>query len=314
MKFDRKQILSDYPWLAERKHRFIISADYDGIICASLLHHILGWKLEGYYNLQSIWVSDEAMKHRDDIIWVDLNILPKQGRAIGGHIVSIQNELPDGFQTSCNPNILAGLSSKDFHSKFPFSTLIYLMWLHNIPVRNELFARLLVLHADATWLKMQHYPKNFNVWKSRLTDYSWKHLFQRVNTSLFDKRIDQLLYTKLKELGVYTKKGKLTSTFSKIKSVQYQCNPDWDEDVIIALFHLIGNHLKWTPPSLPKITKRIDGVRNKVPLSEVKSIGLNVFIRTRKVFSYAIPSPRILNYTSFGYVKKSPMKDTHAKP
>jgi len=254
-------------------------------------------------------VSDNAIKHKDDIIWVDLNILPKQGRAIGGHIVSIQDELPNGFQSSCNPNILAGLTSQEFHSKFPFSTLIYLMWLHNIPVRNDLFARLLVLQADATWLKIQHYPNNINTWKSYLTDYSWEQLFQRTNSALFDKRMDQFLYTKLKELGAYSGKGKLTSTHSKIRSMQYQCNPDWDEDVILALFQLIGNHLKWTPPTLPKISKRIDGIRNKVPLVEVKSVGLNEFIRTRKVFSYAIPSPRILNYTSFGYVKKSPMKE-----
>jgi len=85
-------------------------------------------------------------------------------------------------------------------------------------------------------------------------------------------------------------------------------NPDWDEDIIMNLFTLFGNHLKWTPPRLPHIIKRIDGERTKTALSNVKKMGLTPFLKENKVFSYAISSPRIFNFTSFGTVRKSPIE------
>ena len=87
MILNRKDIINRYPWMYEKGHQFIVSSDYDGLICASLLNHLKNWKLVGYYNLESIWISEDAKKNKNDIIWVDLNILPKQGRAIGGHII-----------------------------------------------------------------------------------------------------------------------------------------------------------------------------------------------------------------------------------
>ena len=142
MIFTRNDIIKKYPWINKKKQRFIISADYDGLICASLLNHHKQWSLVGYYNLESIWISDEAKKNKNDVIWVDLNILPHQGRAIGGHIVSIKDESLPGFETSCNPNIMAELNSSSFNRKFPFSTLIFLLWLHNYQIKKTLFARL----------------------------------------------------------------------------------------------------------------------------------------------------------------------------
>ena len=133
----------------------IISADYDGLICASFLHHYLNWELVGYYDLNTIWVSENAIMEKEKLVWVDLNILPKQGKTIGGHIISISGEIPPGFQSSCNPNILAEITSGEFHRKFPFSTLIYLLWLHNIEVKHDLLSQLLVLHSDAAWLKFR---------------------------------------------------------------------------------------------------------------------------------------------------------------
>ena len=58
----------------------IISADYDGLICASFLHHYLGWTLVGYYNMENIWISQKGLDNKKELIWVDLNILPKQGK------------------------------------------------------------------------------------------------------------------------------------------------------------------------------------------------------------------------------------------
>ena len=309
MEFQRNKILSAYPWLQERGLPFITSADYDGLICASFLHHYLGWELTGYYNLSSLWLSEHAKKNSKNLIWVDLNILSAQGRAIGGHIVSLNGKLPHGFKSSCNPNIIANLNADKFKEKFPFSTLIFLLWLHNIQIEKELLARMLVLHSDATWLKFQEYSSNVQTWISTLTNYDWKWLFQKVDTLTFEKRIDEILYPELKKMGAVSGLSKLSSKKLNIKSRQFQFNPDWDEDIILNLFRLFGNKLKWTPPSLPQISHRIDGTRQKIALSKVKEIGLSTFLKANNIFSYAIPSPRILNYTSFG-INKSPMESS----
>ena len=162
MKLNRKNIFKQFPWLNKKNQKFIISADYNGLICASFLSHILNWELVGYYDLESLWISRKKTNNYKDIIWVDLNILPKQGRAVGGHIVSLDNKTPQGFKTSCNPNLLLQLTSSDFKNKFPFSTLIFLLWLHNYEIKKTLFSRLLVLHSDDTWLKCQKYNDNVN--------------------------------------------------------------------------------------------------------------------------------------------------------
>ena len=139
MILNRKDIINKYPWMNEQGHQFIVSSDYDGLICASLLNHLKKWKLVSYYNLESIWISEDAKKNKNDIIWVDLNILPKQGRAIGGHIISIKNEKISGFSSSCNPNIITELNSSNFSKKYPMSTILFLLWIYNIHISDFLW-------------------------------------------------------------------------------------------------------------------------------------------------------------------------------
>ena len=299
MIFNRKQLFSKFPWLKKRNLPMIISADYDGLICASFLHHHLNWNIEGYYDLNTIWISENGMKNKNDLIWVDLNILPVQGKALGGHIISIDGEIPLGFNSSCNPNILSGITSKEFNKKFPFSTLIYLLWIHNIEIKKDLMARLLVLHSDSSWLKFQHYNNNCLDWQKKLSNYNWNWLFQKINTKMFEKRIDEILYPLLQKINAVSSKSKLKSKYLGIKSKQYQFNPDWDGDVILNLLYLYAKTLNWTPPQIPKIFHSIKGIRQGVPLSIVRNNGLIKYIKQKNVFSYAIPSPRIFNFTSF---------------
>jgi hypothetical protein len=305
---DRKKVISQFPWLIERDQHFIISADYDGLICAIFLNQTLGWKLDGFYDLSSIWISRDGMDNRENLIWVDMNILPKQGRAIGGHIISMDGSLPTGFETSCNPNILTGLTAKYFNKKYPFSTILFLLWIHNIDSKLSEISRMLLLHADASWLKYQNYSENSQHWLTVLSDYPWKKVFRDVNTERFEDKIDQVLYLKLREISALKKRSKLSGIHKKFTSYQYQFNPDWDMDVAMKIFQLIGNSFGWTPPECPDIEKVIDGTRYRIPLSRVKKTGLNSFLSKSKVFSYAITSPGIFNYTTFGYSRKSPIE------
>tara|TARA_B100000700_G_scaffold284142_1_gene337120 strand:+ start:71 stop:979 length:909 start_codon:yes stop_codon:yes gene_type:complete len=299
MQIQRKNILKRYKWLNEKKRYFIISADYDGAICASFLKHYLQWNLVGYYNFNSIWLSQKALDNKKELIWVDLNILPLSSRSIGGQIVSFKHETPQGFKTSCNANILANITNENFTQKFPFSTLLFLMWIHNIDFKMSDIGRLLILNSDNTWMKIQKYFKNVNWWKTFLSDYNWNRLFNDVDSELYEKKIDQHLYPKLQYIDAISGYSKLTSKYLKIKSRESIFNPDWDIDIILKLFDLFAMHLNWTPPDLPNIIKRIEGKRYKYPINHVKAVGLNTFIKKNKVFSYAITNPSNLNYTNF---------------
>jgi len=304
MIFNTEQIFKDYPWLRANNLPMIVSCNYDGLICAALLHHHLNWNLAGYYDHESLWISQDAIDNKKDIIWVDLNILPKQGKAIGGHIVSVDGFIPTGFETSCNPNILNKLTSNSFSSKFPFSTLIFLMWLYKIDYPSNKMAKLMILNSDAAWLKWQNYRKNCNEWLLKLGDFNWKDLFSNVNSKKFDKNVDQLLHTELSLINSFKTIGKLKSNFLNITNKELTINPDWDEDAIQNIFELITNHLSWSTPKLPRIYRRIDGSKNKCLLSEVKNRGLNQFIKEKHIFSYAITSPKYFSYTTFGADKR----------
>ncbi len=270
MIFDTKKILKIYPWLKKKKMPMIISSSYDGLLCSALLKHHLDWNLVGYYNHESLWISQQAIELKKEIIWVDLNILPKQGKAIGGHIVSVDGFIPKGFESSCNPNILDGLTASSFKSKFPFSTLIFLIWLYKINIPKDTMAKLLILNTDATWLKWQNYNQNCQNWVEKLTGFNWDSLFLDVDSKSFDRSIDQLLYPALLSINSMKEFGKLQSNFLNIINKELIINPDWDEDSIMCLFQLISNHLNWNTPDIPKIIKRIDGLKSKCLLSKVK--------------------------------------------
>ena len=309
MIFNQKQILKKFPWLGENDHRFIISADYDGLICASFLHHFLNWKLEGYYDFENIWLTDEGIKNKNNLIWVDLNILPSQGRAIGGHIITLNGKIPYGFKSSCNLNILAGVSAENFKQKYPFSTILFLCWLHEIIIPNDNFVKCILLHADSVWLKIQHYKRNTINWSNILTNYNWNEFIDFSNSKIIEELIDKKLYPELHMLDAVSGKSKLKSKSRKIYSREYKFNPDWDEDVILSLLNFFTTHLNWTTPEIPYIEKRITGKRNKILLSKVKKLGIEKTIKKHRIFSYAIPSINIFNYTSFDTLKKSPINE-----
>ena len=280
MKIKRENILKNYKWLKEKKRPFIISADYDGLICSSFLSHYLDWELVGYYDYKSIWLSENAKEHKKNIIWVDLNILPKSGKSIGGHIASINGEVQEGFKSSCNLNILNGLTAKNFTKKYPFSTLLFLLWLYNIEYKKNDVGKLLIMHSDNTWMKIQNYSDNISFWVDLLSEYNWEKIFCNIDSLEYESKVDQYLYPKLIQIGATSKFSKLSSKYLNIQSREYILNPDWDGDVILKLFDLFATYLGWTPPKLPILSKRIDGKRYKMELAVMEKTGIKKFIKT----------------------------------
>ena len=303
MNINRNTIFKNFSWLKDKNKFFIISADYDGLICASFLHHYLGWTLVGYYNMENIWISQKGLDNKKELIWVDLNIVPELGKSVGGQIANLDNNLPKGLNSSCNLNIINNVTYKNFKNKFPFSTLIFLLWLYNVKVKSSLMSKLFILHSDSSWVKIQRYNKNVNDWINLLSDYNWENLLYNIDSIDYEKAIDQKLYPYLMNIGASTGFSKLTSKHLNIQTRECRFNPDWDEDLILNLFELFSQFLDWDCPTIPTICSRINGEKNIIKLDVVLKQGLNGFILKNKVFSYAITSPSNLKYTIFNNLK-----------
>ena len=304
MIINRNTILKKFKWLKDKNRLFIISADYDGLICSAFLSHYLKWELVGYYNMENIWLSEKGIKNKKDLIWVDLNILPKSGKSIGGQIAKIDPFNHSGLKTSCNLNTLLDLKHTDFKNKFPFSTLIFLMWLFKVDCPpNNIMAQLLILHSDASWAKFQKYNKNVKFWINLLDDYNWDILLSNINHIDFEKFIDQKFYPTLININASTGFSKLKSKHLGIRSRECRFNPDWDEDIALNLFELFSQYLQWSSPKLPAIKYRIQGKKVTVNLDDVLKVGLQQFILDNNIFSYAITSPKKMKYTVFNQLK-----------
>ena len=126
---------------------------------------------------------------------------------------------------------------------------------------------------------------------------------------MFEKKIAQTYYPFFESQGIFTQTGKIKSKHYNLSSRQGWYNLDWDEDFVLKLFDYFGEKLEWTPPKVPIISKRIDGIKSKIELRNVKEKGINHFIKKNKVFSYAITSTRTLSYTIFKKMKQNPIND-----
>ena len=177
------------------------------------------------------------------------------------------------------------------------------MWLHNIEYKKNDIGKLLILNSDNSWMKIQKYATNVKLWKEVLSAYNWDTLFEGVDSIDYESKIDQFLYPTLINIGATSGYSKLVSKNLKIKSRECKFNPDWDGDVILKLFNLFAQNLKWTPPKIPKIKKRVEGKKFKYPLINVSKIGLEIFVKDNNVFSYAITNPKIFSYTVFENIK-----------
>lgn len=309
----RETVISSHPWLLDRDLPMIISTDEDGLLSAAFLHHHLGWKIAGYYDCSTLWLSQQAKDQQEQLIWLDLDILSPGWQALGHHVLTPDSSIPEALDQICNPNLLAGIGADRFASKYPFSTIIFILWIHNVALRRDLMARLLVLHADSTWLNVQHYSRNCKEWEQRLPDYDWRWLFQQIDTELFETRMNERLLPQIQNLRGYVEDDQLRSRHLASPGGQIRFNPDWDIDVALGYLRIVGTHLKWSPPSLPDIIEGIEGKRNVMRPAKPVDDDLPTQLRKKGIFSYAFTHQDTLNFTELEWRSEENASKSHNK-
>jgi hypothetical protein len=124
-------------------------------LSARFLYHV-PLDCAGFYNYTTLY-SDPAIDPHE-CVWVDLDVYHADVSSIGHHILrpASTDRIP-GHRASVNPNLLRGIDQTDFLHKYPLGTIHFLLWLHDIRIRNRRPATLLLWLSDSLWINAQRY-------------------------------------------------------------------------------------------------------------------------------------------------------------
>ncbi len=231
----RESVIGRFPWLQQPGLPMVVSADLEGLLAAALLHHHLNWQLAGFDDGADIWLAADP----EPALTVRVNLGPAgTGPAI--------NRLAGGPPLACNPQSLLSPAEREALGPFPFSVPLFLLWLYDLPVRRDLTARLIIIHAADAWLQARDEPDRILAWQEQLPGYDWQWLFQRTGTALLERRMaEQLLRPLRRMMNCPADQPVGTGRF----------NPDWDGGMILDYLGFVGTWLKWSPPPLPQLQR-----------------------------------------------------------
>jgi hypothetical protein len=299
--FNRSNILSRFPWLAQRNRRMIIGNDLDALLSAQFLHDYLGWSIAGFYNYSTIYFDPKTDLR--ECVWVDLDIYQADIASIGHHILksSATDRIPS-HRLSLNPNLLRGIDQADFKHKYPLGTIHLLLWLHDQSIKNRRPATLTLWLADSTWINAQIYRDNVKAWLQEwLPVGELITTFDQTATGEFEEEMRDQVLSKI-DIAELAEDDNIQRRSKHLDLGGHQCvwnRPD-ELPKVMRVIDLIQRRFGWDAPSFPREFKAIEGVRRSAKLPDLvaKYGSLDKFLDAEKVFSYVIPNKDRINYTT----------------
>lgn len=294
----RSAIRGDFPWIEQRDQPMVIGTDLDALMSAALLYHYLGWQPIGVYNLKAIYAADGATDaDLKDAVWVDLDIAREEIRSIGHHILTnTRGEVIPAHQQSLNPNLLRRISVGQFSRKYPLSTLHLLMWLINTPAPGGTAAPYLMWLPDSCWITAQ------GRWLMNIVDWleNWMpnpFLLETVmlcGSESYEKAMFAFLSEMVQHTPLRPGQGQTTSKYLALRGYQFRFdNPAAQSLEVQTTLNYLSRITGWKAMPFPTEYRVIAGVQNR------HQKNLEEFLRREEVFSYVIPNPGIIRYTSF---------------
>ena len=180
---DYTAVRKEFANLFRRSRQCIISVDIDGILSAVLASHLFEWEVVGFYTLTDLWVSPkslpkdernpEAALRKAGVAFLDHDIYRSEIDSIGHHLLQWSPDTPIPLHTegrsSLNPNLLRGITKREFGRKYPFGTFHFLLacasaWdlLRGFEPDDEMTA--LLLHIDSSFVNAINYQDNALDW------------------------------------------------------------------------------------------------------------------------------------------------------
>jgi len=180
---DYAMLREEFADMFRRDRQCVISADIDGAFSAVLLSHVLGWQVVGFYTLNALYVlrgcfpesavNPESALQSADLVFLDHDIYRVHIDSIGHHLLqwSPDTAVPLHVQgrASLNPNLLRGITKREFARKYPFGTFHFLTaclgaWdlLDEFEPDEQITA--LLMHIDSSFVNAINYQDNALDW------------------------------------------------------------------------------------------------------------------------------------------------------
>lgn len=169
----------------ERTNGIVVSNDLDGYLSGAYLSQRWALPIVGVFDHKNDTMLLNENYEITDVFYVDLDV-GNELCGVGHHITAINRsyKLRD-FSNEANPNILRGITTKNFSKKYPFSTYLLLKlayegegFFHNDEITTNS-----VLFCDGTFRIINNYSyvENCKEWLNFLVDDGWAKIIEIIN-------------------------------------------------------------------------------------------------------------------------------------
>ena len=273
----------------------VVGTDIDALLSAAFLHHYYGWKVVDFYDLTRVHLAEGVTwEQARKAMWVDLDVAHTEVESIGHHILTwdrlSKQYLLTAHKRSLNPNLVRNIGQKDFTSKYPLSTILFLYWLADKPITLRDETLCLLWAADSSWQNMAKFTRNVRRW---IEDWM-PHPF------LLETKEGWLQADYTQRMTRFTVDFNQNSPLSLADIVSYgitspaKCPIGYTDTQIQLILNYVCDLLGWQRLKVPNKFQVIEGQR-----TPVKDVDWNTFALPSNVFSYAVRFSREINYTVF---------------
>ncbi len=250
---DFESLLKEHEWLHQPRLDMVVSPDFDGLLCALLMSEHLSWRLRGFYD-GKVLALDAPVQHIRELVFLDVEIYRSQVRSVGNHLLQwdARTELPN-FAQVVNPNLLRGITVRQFQRKYPFATVHFLIVLlaHagiSIHAQSGKNFRALLLYPDGTHQALLNYRRNVIDWLRWMGAKKAPSPVQAIFQPLADMTVSEVVH------GLERLSGELRAMGFARKDDPCKFDPtdEQQREQAECLREFIQAHTQWSSPPLPK--------------------------------------------------------------
>lgn len=295
----RSDIIERFPWAVQHNIRMVIGTDLDALLSAAFMHHHFEWEPVGVYDLQTIYAADGVSNSElKDAVWLDLDIAREEIKSIGHHVLqNKRNEVFEGHRLSLNPNLLRGMSVQQFPRKYPLATIHFVMWVTGQSAPGTPDDQYLFWLPDSCWITAQfeeRFLPNVRDWITHWMPHPFLlETFERCQTESYEVGMADFLQRTAGRMALRPGRGQTKSRWRKLGGYQFRYKPLLEGVQAQAALNVLAEVTGWKVMTFPKNFRTIQGVKNR------HQTDLSNFIEREEIFSYVIPNPGVINFTSF---------------
>jgi hypothetical protein len=180
---DYEQVRREFGHIFAEGRRCVISTDIDGVFSAVLMSHVFDWQVVGFYTLDELFIERQCMPNasahpesalaESEVVFLDHDVYRVNLDSVGHHILQWSEDTPIPLhvegRASLNPNLLRGITFREFNRKYPFATFHFLLACANAWGALEGFepdedVTALLLHIDSSFVNAINYQDNALDW------------------------------------------------------------------------------------------------------------------------------------------------------